>query len=97
MEYTFNVNTDGLNLDNYEKYLSKFSNWKENKREINKIKYDAEQYKIAEKVFNADIDFTKFGWVNQVSNLTGKKHQKINSWMKRYLPEIYEKSYKRKQ
>jgi hypothetical protein len=35
MEYTFNVNTDGLNLDNYEKYLSKFSNWKENKREIN--------------------------------------------------------------
>jgi very-short-patch-repair endonuclease len=69
---------------------------KENKRDVNRIKYDTEQYKMAEIVFSSDIDFSSFGWVNQVSHLTGKKHQKINGWMKKYLPEIYESSYKKR-
>lgn len=69
---------------------------KENKRELNRIKYDNEQYRIAEIVSTSGIDFSSFGWVNQVSHLTGKKHQKINGWMKKYLPEIYEISYKKR-
>jgi len=67
---------------------------RENKRELNRIKYDNEQYRIAEIVSTSGIDFSSFGWVNQVSRLTGKKYQKINAWMKKYLPEIYEISYK---
>ncbi len=35
MRHTFNINIEGKKIDNYEKYLSKFSNWKEHKREIN--------------------------------------------------------------
>jgi very-short-patch-repair endonuclease len=69
---------------------------KGNKRELNNIKYDTDQYKIAEIVSSSNIDFKSFGWVKQVSLLTGKRHQKINSWMKKYLPEIYENSYKKR-
>ena len=35
MEHTFSIDVDGLKIDNYENYLSKFSNWKKYKREIN--------------------------------------------------------------
>jgi len=35
MEHVFDINVEGLKIDNYESYLSKFSNWKEYKREIN--------------------------------------------------------------
>ena len=35
MEHVFNVDVDDLKIDNYEKYLSKFSNWTQYKREIN--------------------------------------------------------------
>ncbi len=35
MEHIFDINVVGLKIDNYESYLSKFSNWKEYKREIN--------------------------------------------------------------
>ena len=69
---------------------------KENKRDLNRINYDSEQYKLAEIISSSDIDFSSFGWVNKVSHLTGKKHQKINRWMKKYLPEIYEISYKKR-
>lgn len=41
------------------------------------------------KVKNSGIDFTKRGWVKSVSLLIGKRHQKINKWMKKNLPEIY--------
>jgi very-short-patch-repair endonuclease len=86
------------NIKNLEERLIKneeIKKPKENKRELNRIKYDNEQHRIAEIVSTSGIDFSSFGWVNQVSHLTGKKPQKINSWMKRYLPEIYEISYKK--
>ncbi len=35
MEHTFNIDVDGLKIDNYENYLSRFSNWTQYKREIN--------------------------------------------------------------
>lgn len=48
-------------------------------------------------VLNSGIDFSKFGWVNKVSKLLGKKQQNVSKWMKRYLPEFYElKCFKRK-
>lgn len=47
-------------------------------------------------VIDSDIDFSKFGWVKKVAKLIGIKDQKVNSWMKRYLPDFYEvKCFKR--
>ena len=48
-------------------------------------------------VVDSDIEFDKFGWVKHVADLLGIKNQKVNKWMKRYLPEFYEtQCYKRK-
>lgn len=35
MEHIFDINIESQKIDNYEKYLSKFSNWTQYKREIN--------------------------------------------------------------
>ena len=43
------------------------------------------------------IDYSKFGWVKEVSILLNIKHQKVGKWMQRFCPEIYKNSYKRKQ
>jgi very-short-patch-repair endonuclease len=42
------------------------------------------------------IDFSKFGWVNKVGLLIGLSYQKVNEFMKKYLPEIYESAFKKK-
>ena len=51
-------------------------------------------------IYNAiysGIDFSKFGWVQKVSEKTGIKPQKVSYWMKRICPEFYEKEcFKRK-
>ncbi len=44
--------------------------------------------KIVEK---SNIDFTKFGWVKDVSILLGIKSQKVNKWMLKYMPDFYDK------
>ena len=48
------------------------------------------------KVKESGIDFTKFGWVRQVAKLINKHPQKINGWVKKYAPEIYECAFKKK-
>lgn len=50
---------------------------------------------LVELVRASGIDFHKFGWVNKVASLTGKKPQKINAWMQRYVPELYQIAFKR--
>lgn len=48
------------------------------------------------KIMNSNIDFSKLGWVNEVSKLTGLRTQRIGYWMKKYMPEFYEeKCFKR--
>jgi 5-methylcytosine-specific restriction endonuclease McrA len=63
------------------------------KEEKNKWR-DLENKNI-EMVRNSNIDFTKFGWVQKVANLIAKHPQKINKWMKKYLPDILEKSFRK--
>ena len=47
-------------------------------------------------ILTSNIDFTKFGWVSKVSEILSIKPQKVNGWMKRYLPHFYEeKCFKR--
>lgn len=54
-----------------------------------------ESYKSV--VLESNIDFSKFGWVKAVALLLNIKDQKVCNWMRRYLPEFYEKTcFKRK-
>lgn len=51
---------------------------------------------LVRKVLESDIDFSRLGWVKQVAVLLGKREQKINAWMKKYMAEFYEQQcYKR--
>lgn len=62
-----------------------------------KIKSDKKWEPFKQLVVDSEIDFSSFGWVKQVAKLLGIKHQKVNAWMKRYLPEFYElRCFKRK-
>lgn len=45
---------------------------------------------------NSDVDFSKFGWVQKVSKITGVHTQHINKLVKRHLPEIYAIAFKRR-
>lgn len=65
--------------------------------EKNRIKTDEKWEPFKSVVENSNIDFGKFGWVSEVATLLNIKPQKVNGWMKRYLPDIYEnKCFKRK-
>ncbi len=44
----------------------------------------------------SDIDFSKYGWVLKVSKLTGLLPQKVNVFMKKYMPEFYSNCFIRK-
>ncbi len=61
-----------------------------------RMNIDARWEPFIKTIVNSDIDFSKFGWVTRVAELLGIKPQKVNMWMKRYLPDIYEsKCFKR--
>lgn len=50
---------------------------------------------LIEKILNSGIDFSKYGWCKQVSELSGIKHQKVSKWLKTRMPELYANSIKR--
>jgi len=53
---------------------------------------------LVDAVLKSDIDFTKFGWAQKVSMVLNKKPQKVNAWMKKYMPTFYEQQcFKKKQ
>jgi len=53
--------------------------------------------KYIELINNSSIDFSKFGWVQKVSDLTGIRTQKINKFMKDFMFNFYsEKCFKHK-
>ncbi|GJQ43687.1 MAG: hypothetical protein JETCAE03_31850 [Ignavibacteriaceae bacterium] len=56
-----------------------------------KENYDKSQQQYLNKVLKSQIDFSKFGWVQEAAKIINQKPQKVNRWMKRFLPEFYEK------
>lgn len=40
-------------------------------------------------IIDSNIDFNKFGWVTQVSMVLKISPQKVNQWMKKWMPEFY--------
>jgi very-short-patch-repair endonuclease len=81
--------------------LIKHSEWKRSKvikrnkseylEHLKLQNYEKEKENI-KKVLEANIDFSKFGWVTKVSKLIDKPPPRINKWMKKYLLEFYEKN-----
>lgn len=75
---------------NYKKI--KIKNNKLNKEQYLKIKrnkYEEEQKKYINLVLNSNINFSKFGWVKNVSTIINKKPGKVNIWMKRFMNDFY--------
>lgn len=68
-----------------------------NKSRINKKNYEDSQQKYIDIILKSGIDFSKFGWVNMVSDIINQRPQKINKWMKRFMKDFYESyCFKRK-
>jgi len=66
------------------------------KIEKEKIKKQEIQNKI-DLILNSDIDFSKYGWVQKVSEILKISPQKVGKWMKRNMLEFYNtKCFKRK-
>lgn len=76
--------------------FKKYSRSRQQYFEDVKDKFKQTQVDLIPLVINSNINFSKFGWVKKVSQLIGRKHQKVVPWMKRVMPEFYEKHcYKR--
>ncbi len=92
-------NTNTKNYNNFIKYnqykKEKAKNKKEEKERINKLKIENIET-LKEKILNSNVDFTKFGWVNEISHLLKCSPQHVNRWMKKHLPDFYDKCFKRK-
>ena len=44
----------------------------------------------------SNIDFSKFGWVKEVSKLFGISENKAGTYIAKNFPEFYKSCYKRK-
>lgn len=62
-----------------------------------KNKFKEKQLPKIQKVLDADIDFSKHGWVKKLANIIGITSSHINRWMKSYMPEFYEEKCFKKQ
>ena len=45
---------------------------------------------------NSNIDFSKFGWVKEISVLFGIAENKAGKYIKRHFPDFYKTCYRRK-
>jgi len=80
------IEVEKLFLTNYEEIIY-------NRRKIKKERID-EKISL---IVNSNINFLKFGWVNEVAKLLNMKTQHINKWMKRHMLDFYNKKcFKRK-
>jgi Zn finger protein HypA/HybF involved in hydrogenase expression len=66
-------------------------------REDRSIKYKAGEQRRIQSVLDSNIDFSKMGWVKQVSELISIKEGALGRWMRRNMADFYkEKCYQRK-
>lgn len=75
---------------------SKCKTTKENILQRRQEKYNGKWKDYPDKFLNSNIDFSKFGWVQEVSKILGITTQNVNKWMKRMMPEFYSRCYRRK-
>jgi very-short-patch-repair endonuclease len=52
---------------------------------------------LKDKIINSNIEFSKYGWIQEVSKILNISPQKVSQWMKKNMFEFYEeKCFKRK-
>ncbi len=71
----------------------KYGTRKDYFKKINE-EYAENQKETIEIVENSDVDFSKFGWVKKIAELTNRNPQKIQNWMRKFCPDIWAKAYK---
>lgn len=77
-------------------YKKPITRTREEYTECRNIEYTNKNKPLIDLIMYSDIDFSKFGWVTKVADLIKIKPQKVNKWMKRFLPELYNsKCFKR--
>jgi hypothetical protein len=70
---------------------------KVDKRKENSLKLAEKRRKILnEAINNKTIDFSKFGWVDKVSKLFEISPSKVNIYLRKNLPDLYDMFYHRK-
>lgn len=68
------------------------------REEISKINKKIKELKVKDSLDNlknSNIDFSKYGWVKEASEIICVTPQKVGKWLKREDPQFYEKCYKR--
>jgi len=75
-----------------DNHLYKTKKISEEAKKINKEKSHQKWLKNQQEkidlVLSSNIDFTKWGWIGEVSKLIGISYQKVRKWMKKCLPQI---------
>ena len=90
------IGKDFISLyDGYSKKEKKTSIKKQPKQKIQKTTSFKELFenKVKDRITlltESDIDFSKFGWVNEAAKLIGITPQKVSNFMKKYMSEFYE-------
>jgi hypothetical protein len=90
-------------IDDFKVFLeSKQKNLKtfvEAERKPVKLTGEEKRMAVAERrmkaIKEANIDFSRYGWVKQVSDIIGIKPQKVHIWLQRYFPELLESAFTR--
>jgi len=87
-------NVKSCNLPFFRKEKKHFKKYKNQKdyHDTRKYSWEKNNLKYVNDVINSDIDFSKFGWVNKVALIINQKPPKVNMWMKRIMPDFYEKN-----
>jgi hypothetical protein len=82
-------------VKNYDERLYRYKEIKKIKTDsIKKIKIKTNKKGVPisdliEMILNSGIDFSKFGWVNKVSELLGISENKGGVWVRQHMPEFY--------
>lgn len=88
------INVYEKGLDRYYEWVLKEKIIAEPKGVKTKRNNDLKWKPFIQKVIQSNIDFSKRGWIRQMSIILKIKPQKVNGWMKRNLPGYLEKCYK---
>jgi very-short-patch-repair endonuclease len=83
------VKFDKIGLFTAKKFkeVNKDNSIKEEKIKLNEA--------LSKKVLESNIDFTTYGWSGEVAKITSIRHQKVSKWMRKWMPDVYDKAKKR--
>lgn len=65
-------------------------------KEYLKELYLKEQLERVERIKAYDVDFSKYGWINEIAKLENCSHTSIRRFMKKYMNDFYNTCYHRK-